>query len=314
MTRLLGPLWLVARETVANFVADEALSRGAAIAYYTLFAMAPILLVGFAIAGMAFGEDAARGAIVNEFAALMGTQTAEAMQAVIKGASDPKTGAFASILGIGAALITLTGVFGEVQASLNAIWKVTSNRSVLTRLMRARLASLGLVVTSGFLLSVSLVVSAALAAASIYLKAVFPAAAITLQIVDVVASLLLISLLFAAIFKVLPDTPIGWRDVAVGAFVTAVLFEGGKYLIALYIGQSNIASTYGTAGALVVLLVWIYYSAQIFLFGAEFTHAYAKLYGTRSAAGQPISPTLSRRGRRRRDEDRLPPGDRPSLP
>jgi len=282
MTNLLRPLWLVARETVANFVADEALSRGAAIAYYTLFALAPMLLVAIAIAGLAFGEDAARGAIVNEFAALMGTQTAEAMQAVIKGASDPRTGAFASVLGIGAGLITLTGVFGEVQASLNAIWKVTSNRSVLTRLMRARLASLGLVVTTGFLLSVSLVVSAALAAASIYLKAVFPAAAITLQIVDVVASLLLISCLFAAIFKVLPDTPIGWRDVAVGAVVTAVLFEGGKYLIALYIGQSNIASTYGTAGALVVLLVWIYYSAQIFLFGAEFTHAFARLYGTRS--------------------------------
>jgi len=286
MTRLLRPLWLVARETVANFIADEALSRGAAIAYYTLFALAPMLLVAIAIAGLAFGEDAARGAIVNEFAALMGTQTAEAMQAVIKGASDPKTGAFASVLGIGAGLITLTGVFGEVQASLNAIWKVTSNRSVLTRLMRARLASLGLVVTSGFLLSVSLVVSAALAAASIYLKAVFPAAAITLQIVDVVASLLLISCLFGAIYKVLPDTPIGWRDVAVGAVVTAVLFEGGKYLIALYIGQSNIASTYGTAGALVVLLVWIYYSAQIFLFGAEFTHAFAKLYGTRSASGK----------------------------
>lgn len=282
IARLLRPLLLVAEDTVTNFVADEALSRGAAIAYYTLFALAPMLLVAIAIAGLAFGEDAARGAIVGQFAALMGSQTAEAMQAVIKGASDPKTGAFASVLGIGAALITLTGVFGEVQASLNAIWKVTSRRSVLTRLMRARLASLGLVVTSGFLLSVSLVVSAALAAASIYLKAVFPAAAITLQIVDVVASLLLISCLFAAIFKVLPDTPIGWRDVAVGAIVTAVLFEGGKYLIALYIGQSNIASTYGTAGALVVLLVWIYYSAQIFLFGAEFTHAFANRYGTRS--------------------------------
>jgi membrane protein len=286
VARLVKPLWLVAEDTVTNFIADEALSRGAAIAYYTLFALAPILLVAIAIAGLAFGEDAARGAIVAQFAALMGTQTAEAMQAVIKGASDPKTGAFASVLGIGAALITLTGVFGEVQASLNAIWKVTSNRSVLTRLMRARLASLGLVVTSGFLLSVSLIVSAALAAASIYLKAVFPAAAITLQIVDVVASLLLISLLFAAIYKVLPDTPIGWRDVAVGAVVTAVLFDSGKYLIALYIGQSNIASSYGTAGALVVLLVWIYYSAQIFLFGAEFTHAFAQRYGTRSASGK----------------------------
>ena len=281
--RLLGPLGRVARETVAGFVADDALSRGAAIAYYTLFALAPMLLVAIAIAGLAFGEDAARGAIVNEFAALMGSQTAETLQAVIKGASDPRTGTFASVVGIGASLITLTGVFGEVQASLNAIWKVTSRRSVLSRLMRARLASLGLVVTSGFLLSVSLIVSAALAAASTYLKAVFPAAALTLQVVDISVSLVLISCLFAAIYKVLPETPIGWRDVAIGAAVTAVLFEGGKYLIALYIGRSNIASTYGTAGALVVLLVWIYYSAQIFLFGAEFTHAFARLYGTRAS-------------------------------
>lgn len=141
-----------------------------------------MLLAAIAIAGLAFGEDAARGAIVNEFAALMGTQTAETPQAVIKGASDPKTGAFASVPGIGAALLTLTGVFGEVQASFNAIWKVTSSRSALSRVMRARLASLGLVVTTGFLLSVSLIVGAALATASIYLRAVFPAAAITLQV------------------------------------------------------------------------------------------------------------------------------------
>jgi membrane protein len=286
---VLHPLWRVAKETVSGFIEDDALSRGAAIAYYTLFSLAPMLLVAIAIAGLAFGQDAARGAIVDEFASLMGTETAETLQAVIKGASDPKTGAFASVLGIAAAIVTLTGVFGEVQASLNAIWKVTSKRSALTRLMRARLASLGLVVTAGFLLSVSLVISAALAAASIYLKAVFPAAAVSLQVIDVVVSLLLISLLFAAIYKVLPDTEISWRDVAVGALVTAVLFESGKYLIALYIGNSNIASTYGTAGALAVLLVWIYYSAQIFLFGAEFTHAFAKLYGTRSD-----NPTLSK--------------------
>jgi membrane protein len=290
--RVLTPLWRVAQDTVANFIADEALSRGAAIAYYTLFALAPMLLVAVAIAGLAFGQDAARGAIVNEFAAMMGAQTAETLQAVIRGASDPKTGAFASLLGIGAALVTLTGVFGEVQAALNAIWKTTPDRPVLSRLMRARLASLGLVVTAGFLLSVSLVVSAGLAAASIYLEAVFPAAAVTLKVLDVLISLLLISCLFGAIYKVLPDTEIGWRDVAVGALVTAMLFDGGKYLIALYIGQSNISSSYGAAGALVVLLVWIYYSAQIFLFGAEFTHAFAKLYGTRSTDPSPVSGTL----------------------
>ena len=177
------PLWRVARDTVANFIADEALSRGAAIAYYTLFALAPMLLVAIAIAGLAFGEEAASGAIVAQFAALMGSQTAEAMQAVIKGASDPKTGAFASVFGIAAALVTLTGVFGEVQASLNAIWKATSRRPVLTRLMRARLASLGLVVAlplSALGLPGREACRARQAVASIYLKADFPAAAITL--------------------------------------------------------------------------------------------------------------------------------------
>jgi membrane protein len=277
---VLHPLWRVAKETVEGFIADDALSRGAAIAYYTLFALAPMLLVAIAIAGLAFGEDAARGAIVAQFAALMGSQTAEAMQAVIKGASDPKTGAFASVIGIAAALVTLTGVFGEVQASLNAIWKVTSKRSVVTRLMRARLASLGLVVTAGFLLSVSLIVSAALSAASIYLKAVFPAAAITLQVVDVVASLLLISLLFAAIYKVLPNTKLLWRDVLVASCGTALLFEAGQTLIGYYLANFITANIYGAAGGIIVLLIWVYYSAQIFLLGAEFSKVWARHYGS----------------------------------
>ncbi|MGZ5903748.1 MAG: YihY/virulence factor BrkB family protein, partial [Reyranella sp.] len=162
-----------------------------------------------------------------------------------------------------------------------------SRRPTLSRLVRARLASLGLVATSGFLLTVSLVVSAALAAVSDYLKAVFPAAELALQLADIAISATLLTGLFAAIYKVLPDTPIAWRDVAVGALVTAGLFEGGKSVIALYIGKSDVASSYGAAGALIILLLWIFYSAQIFLLGAEFTRAFARRYG--SHAGREVS-------------------------
>jgi membrane protein len=160
--------------------------------------------------------------------------------------------------------------------------------------VRARLASLGLVATSGFMLTVSLVVSAALAALSDYLKAVFPEAEVALQLADIAISAALLTGLFAAIYKVLPDTPIAWRDVFVGALVTAALFEGGKYVIALYIGKSNVASSYGAAGALIILLLWIFYSAQIFLLGAEFTRAFARRYGTH-ARREVSSPTPSSR-------------------
>ena len=283
----LRDVWHLLRDTVEGFIEDDALSRGASIAYYTLFSLAPILLIVIAIAGLAFGGDAARGAIVDQLSSLMGGKSAEALQAMIESASDPKTGMTASLIGILAALITLTGAFGEVQSALNAIWKTKSRRSTLSRLVRARLASLGLVATAGFLLTVSLVVSAALAAVSDYLKAVFPGAEVTLQLADVAISAALLTGLFAAIYKVLPDTPIAWRDVVIGALVTAGLFEGGKYVIALYIGKSDVASSYGAAGALIILLLWIFYSAQIFLLGAEFTRAFARRYGTH--AGREVS-------------------------
>jgi membrane protein len=273
-------VWLLLQDTVDGFIADDAMSRGASIAYYTLFSLAPVLLIAIAIAGLAFGPDAARGAIVEQLSGLMGGKSAEALQAMIASASNPQTGMTASLIGVVAALITITGAFGEVQSALNAIWKAKSPRSTLSRLVRARLASLGLVATSGFLLTVSLVVSAALAAVSDHLKAAFPEAELTLQVANIAISAALLTGLFAAIYKVLPDTPIAWRDVIIGALVTAGLFEGGKYAIALYIGESNVASSYGAAGALIILLLWIFYSAQIFLLGAEFTRAFARRYGT----------------------------------
>jgi membrane protein len=278
-------VWTLIKDTVKSFIADEALSRGAAIAYYTLFAIAPVLLIIIAIAAMVFGREAAQAAIVGQLSGLMGESTAKALEEIIQKVGDRGSGFWATLVGIGALLLTATGVFGEVQSSLNAIWKAKgrSRASTLSRLARARAASLGLVVTSGFLITVSLAVSAGLEALSGYLRGVFPGAETILTIVDFVISTALIGFMFAAIYKVLPDRPISWRDVAIGALVTALLFEGGKYLIALYIGQSDVAANYGAAGALVVLLLWIYYTAQIFLLGAEFTHAFAVRYG--SAAG-----------------------------
>ncbi|WP_428668857.1 YihY/virulence factor BrkB family protein [Reyranella sp.] len=266
---------------MTGFIDDEALSRGAAISYYTLFSIAPVLLVVVAIAGLVFGRDAAQGAIVEQLSVMMGRQTAVAVQGMIESAGKPREGTLATVIGIVVLIFATSGVFGEVQSAMNAIWKTKAPpHSTLTRLMRARLASLGLVVTCGFLLTVSLATSAALAALSTYLTYVFPNVQVVVNVVDVVMSAVLIGGMFAAMFKVLPDTDIAWRDVAIGALASTVLFEGGKYAIAFYIGQTNVASSYGAAGALIVLLVWIYYSSQIFLLGAEFSRAYAKRYGS----------------------------------
>ncbi len=278
---MLSNTWLLLRDTVEGFIEDDGLSRGASIAYFTLFSIAPVLLVVVAIAGLVFGRDAAEGAIVAQLSGLMGRQTAEALQAMIESAAQPREGLLATITGIVVLVVATTGAFGEVQAGLNNVWKAgPSKSSTLSRLLRARLISISLVVMTGFLLTVSLATSAALASVSTWLKYVFPAATAALNIVDVLLSGVLIAGLFAAMFKVLPDTPIAWRDVALGAIATTVLFEGGKYAIALYVGTSNVASSYGAAGALIVLLVWIYYSAQIFLLGAEFTRAFAKRFGS----------------------------------
>lgn len=268
-------------ETIEGFIGDDAFSRGASIAYFTLFSLAPVLLLVIAVAGLVFGQEAAEGAVVEQLSGLMGRETAEAMQAMIRSASDRMTGLVATVIGLFTILLAASGVFGEVQAALNAIWKAQPRSSTMSRLVRARLASFGLVITLGFVLMVSLALSAALTAMAKFLEYSFPAAEAAVQAVDLLISVVLISGLFAIMYKVLPDTPIRWRDVAVGALAATGLFEGGKYLIALYIGQSNVASSFGAAGALIVLLLWIFYSAQIFLLGAEFTRAWTHVYGAR---------------------------------
>ena len=285
--------WALIKDAVSGFIEHEDLTRGAAIAYYTIFSIAPLLIIVIAIAGLAFGHDAAEGAIVGQLGGLIGKQSAEILQSMIQSASHQAAGIFATIIGIGTLLLTATGAFTEIQSALNAIWKAAPSMG-FSKLVRARIVSLGLVATLGFLMLVSLVVSAGLTALSSYLSDLFPGGRLLMSLLNSTISLVLISALFAAIYKILPDKPIAWWDVAIGSVVTAILFTIGKSLIGLYIGSSGVASSYGAAGALLILLLWVYYSAQIFLLGAEYTRAYAETHGSHVAGD--VGQALVRRG------------------
>ena len=286
---MMGKWWGVLKSAFAGYNDDNALSRGAAIAYYTVTSIAPVLVIVIAIAGLVFGADAARGAIVDQISGMMGKQGAEAIQAMIQGAANKKSGIIATIVGVATLLITASGVFGEMQSALNAIWKAEPKEGTVTRLVKARIASLGLVAALGFLLMVSLVISTALTAMGGFLHNLLPGIEFLMRALSFVISYALISALFAAIYKVLPDKHIEWRDVIVGALTTGALFTVGKFGISAYIGSSAIASSYGAAGALIVILVWIYYSSQIFLFGAEFTRAYAETHGSHAGVAKPAA-------------------------
>ena len=292
---MLGTAWSMTKETVYEFIDDSALSRGAAIAYYTLFSLAPILVIVIAIAGFVFGQDAAQGALVGQLRGFMGQQGADLVQSMVKGASNKHSGTIATVIGIITLVITSTGVFSELQADLNAIWKAQPPTNVMA-IVKTRALGLGLVATLGLLLLVLLVVSAAITGLSHSVNQIFPGAAALFQIADFVLSFILVAVMFGAIYKILPDKNLSWRDVGIGAVATAVLFAAGKFLIGLYIGSSAIASSYGAAGTALVLLVWIYYSALIFLLGAEFTKVNARHRGSPLAppapgTAQPSEPT-----------------------
>lgn len=277
----ISQLWELPKLAVLSFISDEALSRGAAIAFYTVTSIAPILLIVVAIAGLAFGREAAQGAITAQLGALMGQQTAEVLQTAVANASGKSSGILATIIGVATLIATASGTFGEMQSALNAIWKAKPEGTTVSRLIRARAASLGLVATLGFLLIVSLAASAALTAFGNRLDAAFPFGKVVMMLLNFVISFVLISALFAAVYKILPDRHLEWRDVIAGAALTALLFMAGKSLIGWYIGSSAIASTYGAAGSLIVLLLWVYYSVQIFLLGAEFTKVFANRHGSK---------------------------------
>jgi membrane protein len=272
--------WKMIKDTVLSFIEDSALSRGAAIAFYTVTSIAPVLLIVVAIAGLVFGREAAQNAISGQLTGLMGQQTADVLQAAIASAAGKSSSILASMVGIATLVLTASGVFGEMQSTLNAIWKTEPRATTVSRLIQARAVSLGLVAALGFLLIVSLAVSAGLTAFGNYLDSIMPIGRFILPALNFVVSFALLAVLFAAIYKILPDRPLEWRDVIFGAVVTAILFTIGKSLIGLYLGSSAIASSYGAAGGVIVLLLWVYYSVMIFLLGAEFTKTYANRHGS----------------------------------
>jgi membrane protein len=261
------------------------------MAFYAATSLAPILLIVVAVAGLVFGNEAAQVALSAQISGLMGPQSADILKAAIESASRKSSGTWATVIGLATLLVTASGVFGEMQQSLNKIWKVEASGYSLSYLLRARAASLGLVAALGFLLLVSLIASAAISALGDIINAYLPFGEVILSILNAVVSFVLISLMFAAIYKILPDRTLEWRDVGIGAVVTAALFTLGKSLIGWYIGTSAIASSYGAAGGLLVILLWVYYSSEIFLLGAELTRAYSVRYGSRSDLKQSIHVT-----------------------
>jgi membrane protein len=294
------------------WVADYAPSMGAAISYYTMFSLAPLLVIVIAMAGAAFGAEAVQGVIVAELSGLIGQEGANLVEALVLAASDTEKGRIASLISLGVLIIGATTVFAELQSALDRIWHVPESKkpSGLWAILRARLLSFGLILGLVFLLMVSLAVSAGIAALGTWAGGRFPGWEATLQAINIAVSLSIETVLFAMIFKLMPSTPIAWRDVGVGAFVTAVLFEAGKLLIGLYLGKSGVTESFAAAGSLVVLLAWVYYAAQIFLLGAEFTKAYADEHG--SLAGQQATPSIAEPWRARQDRPRaIAPPARP---
>ncbi len=273
--------------TFTEYNEDKVPLLAAALAYYTVFSLAPLLLIVIAIAGSVFGEEAARGEIVGQIQGLIGKEGAEAVQVMLQNTQQPNSGGtVATIFGVVTLLFGATGVFGQLQDALNLIWGVQPKpgRGV-KNFVQTRLLSFAMVVVIGFLLLVSLVISAVLAGLSNYFGDLFPSFILAGRILNLVISFGSITLLFASIYKFLPDVHVPWKNLWIGAAVTAFLFTIGKSMIGLYLGNSSVSSTYGAAGSLVVILIWVFYSAQILLLGAEFTQVYSKYRGT------PIQPT-----------------------
>jgi len=276
----LKKFWTVLKEAGGEWVEDKASRLGAALAYYTVFSLAPLLVIAIAVASFFFGGSA-EGQITEQIQGLVGPEGGKAIEQMLKHANDqPNTGIVASVIGVAVLLFGATGLFGQLQDALNTVWEVQPKpgRGVWG-FIRDRFLSFSMVLGTAFLLLVSLVVSAALSALTGLLgdlqTGVFG------QAVNVLVSFGVITTLFAMIYRFLPDAKIAWRDVWLGAAITALLFVVGKLLIGLYLGQASVGSAYGTFGSLAVLLVWVYYSAQIFLFGAEFTKSYADHFGSR---------------------------------
>jgi membrane protein len=279
----LKAVWGVVRDTVSDWITHNASSLGAALAFYTLFSIAPILVIAMAVAGSVFGPNVAETQVLDQMRGLLGDAGAKAVQSLLASAHQSGLKGVAAAIGVVTLLIGATSVFGELQKTLDYIWKSPEKSSVAWwRILRSRILSVGLILGVGFLLMVSLVVSAALSALGAWFQTFLVQWSVILPALDLVLSLGLATVLFAMIYKFVPREDIAWGDVWIGGLVTACLFTVGKQLIGLYLGRSSLSSAYGAAGSVMVLLLWIYYSAQIFLLGAEFTHVFTYALGSRS--------------------------------
>lgn len=275
----------LARKSVQAWMDDYASSIGAAIAFYTVFSLAPLMLIVIGVAGFFWGEEAVRGELMRQVSTMVGESGAQAVEAVVQsGANEPQQGMVATIVSVTFLLIGATRVFAELQSALDRIWKVPAREKTtgIWKLVRARLLSFGLVLSLAFLLLVSLVVSTVLSALGSWAGALLPGWELILQILNTLVSFGILTVLFAMIFKFMPQADVAWKGVWTGAFVTALLFELGKLVIGLYVGKSAVASSYAAAGSLVIVLLWVYYAAQVFLLGAEFTWVYANEQGSRA--------------------------------
>ncbi len=277
----LKAFWQLLTETFKEWSDDKVPRLAAALAYYTIFSIAPLLIIVIAIAGAVFGEEAARGEIVSQIQGLVGPDGAKFIETAIQNASQPKTGTIASIISVVLLLVGATGLFSELQDSLNTIWEVKPKpgRGIIN-MIRTRFLSFTMILGIGFLLLVSLVVSAGLSAVITYFSGLLPGADFIWQIFNFILSFAITTALFGLIFKFLPDVKITWNDVFIGAVITSFLFTVGRFLLGQYLGNATFGSTYGAAGSLVVILAWVNYAAQILFFGAEFTQVYARKYGS----------------------------------
>jgi len=283
-------MYAVLLDSVKSWVDHRGASKGAALAFYTLFSMTPILIVAIAVAGYFFGAEAAQGEIIAELPGLVGRNGAQAIQALLAAARNPASGLVATIVSSVLLLVGATSVFAELKDSLDELWGIEQPlQSGITALVRTRLLSFGLILVLAFLLLSSLVVSAALAVLERFAGGIWSSSADALSILSSSISFTVIACLFAVIYKMLPNVVLSWRDVWIGAVVTAALFSLGKFAIGLYLGNSAVASGFGAAGSVIALLLWVYYSAQIFFLGAEFTRQYALRFGSLQHARQPGS-------------------------
>lgn len=283
------------KQAAASWSNDQAPAMGASLAYYSMFSIAPLLVIVIAIAGLFFGADAVRGAVYAQLADLMGENGAKAIEEMLSHASEPKTGMLAAVVSVAVLLLGAAGVFRQLQAALDRIWRapVLPKESGVWRWLRANLLSIGMVLALAFLVTVSLLLSTVLSTLGKWWGGILGGWEVLAQLLDVLVSFGVLTLVFAMVYKIMPRAQIRWHDVWIGAAVTALLFTIGKFLIGLYIGKSTIASSFGAFGSLVIVMVWVYYSAQIFLFGAEFTWVYANEYGSRRGeiAPQPSATT-----------------------